>query len=163
MRKLTRGRSRRVDRRRDEWIPLERYAHPALGTVSLAEVGGRVPLLESELPEWFRRLPEAESDELYDDWLGRLGRALDAASAVKIEVALYSFDWAKAPTLGLADDPRSGYSAAWSLRVWESVCQINPEAMRVSNDSRVLMTMFGTYDGVTLADGVTLQQNDQSG
>lgn len=156
--RLFHGRSRRVDRRRDEWLPLDRYAHPAFGTVSLADVGGRVPLLESELPEWFRRLPEAESDELYEEWLGRLGRALDAAGAVKIEVALYSFDWAKAPTIGLTQDSRSGDCAPWSLRVWESICQINPEAMRVSNGSGVIMTMFGTYDGVTLADGVTMQR-----
>lgn len=150
----TRGRSRGADGRRSEWLPLEFFTHPAFGTVPLADVGGRVPLLESQLPEWFRQLPEDDSDRLYDEWLNRLGVALDSFGAVRIEVALYSFDRGKAQVAGLAEDPRSGYSAPWSRDVWDAICKINPEAMRVSSSSRVIMTMFGTYDGVTLASGI---------
>jgi hypothetical protein len=130
--------------------PCANLTHPALGVVPLTLLDRELPLEESSLPVWYTALEEDAQDAIFQSWLQELASWVDKNHGLKIVADLAPFDFSTAISIGYSRISKYEFEGAWSPSLLLASGKLNPEHLViVSKERRVLVALFGTWDGVT--------------
>jgi hypothetical protein len=130
--------------------PCTNLTHPALGVIPLTLLGRELPLEESSLPAWYTALEEDAQEAIFHSWIQELASWVDKNHGLEIVADLAPFDFSTAISIGYSRTGKYEFRAAWSPTRLLDSGRLNPEHLVIVNEERrVLVALFGTWDGVT--------------
>ncbi|PZF94631.1 hypothetical protein [Micromonospora deserti] len=131
----------------------EFFTHPALGLVATDDLSTPLPLVESDLPDWWNELDEERQEAAFDAWWRSLAKWLSTRGADQFSVdvlepsdrrSLESADGVT--TLG-----RGRHTGTWTPRAADVLgSTVSPQRMEINGGGRLLLQLTGNWEGVCI-------------